>query len=136
MVNELISEKDAAIGNLNSELQLSKSDNEVIVNLNETIRTLQNKNTALQDDNNGLNSKVSHMDTLLKQITQMKTDILAKNAEIEELTEKLNPKKKIKIINTKKAEIVEKLPAKTKFEDQGLVDKTVALLPVGQAVQL
>jgi len=29
-----------------------------------------------------------------------------------------------------------KLPAKTEFEDQGLVDKTVALLPIGQAVQL
>ena len=29
-----------------------------------------------------------------------------------------------------------KLPAKTEFEDQGLVDKTVALLPVSQAVQL
>jgi len=29
-----------------------------------------------------------------------------------------------------------KLPAKTEFEDQGLIDKTVALLPVGQAVQL
>ena len=29
-----------------------------------------------------------------------------------------------------------KLPAKTEFEDQGPVDKTVALLPVGLAVQL
>ena len=29
-----------------------------------------------------------------------------------------------------------KLPAKTEFEDQGLIDKTVALLPVGLAVQL
>ena len=29
-----------------------------------------------------------------------------------------------------------KLPAKTEFEDQGLIDKTVALLPVSQAVQL
>ena len=29
-----------------------------------------------------------------------------------------------------------KLPAQTEFKDQGLVNKTVALLPVGQAVQL
>ena len=29
-----------------------------------------------------------------------------------------------------------KLPAKTEFEDQGPVDKTIALLPVGLAVQL
>jgi len=29
-----------------------------------------------------------------------------------------------------------KLPAKTEFEDQGVIDKTVALLPVGLAVQL
>ena len=29
-----------------------------------------------------------------------------------------------------------KLPAKTEFENQGLIDKTVALLPVGLAVQL
>ena len=29
-----------------------------------------------------------------------------------------------------------KLPAKTEFDDQGLIDKTVALLPVSQAVQL
>ena len=29
-----------------------------------------------------------------------------------------------------------KLPAQTEFKDQGLVDKTVALLPVGLAVQL
>ncbi len=117
LANELVSEKDAIIGNISSELQVSKSDNEVIVNLNETIKKLENRNTSLQDENNGLNSKVSHMDTLLKQITQMKTDILAKNAEIEELNEKLYPKKKIKSINTKKAEIVEKLPAKTKMVD-------------------
>lgn len=31
---------------------------------------------------------------------------------------------------------IKKLPAQTEFEDQGLVDKTVALLPVGLAVQL
>ena len=29
-----------------------------------------------------------------------------------------------------------KLPVKTEFKDQGLIDKTVALLPVGLAVQL
>ena len=29
-----------------------------------------------------------------------------------------------------------KLPAKTEFEDQGVIDKSVALLPVGLAVQL
>ena len=32
--------------------------------------------------------------------------------------------------------ITKKLPAKTEFEDQGLINKTVALLPVSQAVQL
>ena len=32
--------------------------------------------------------------------------------------------------------ITKKLPAKTEFDDQGLIDKTVALLPVSQAVQL
>jgi len=117
LANELISEKDLAIGAINSELQTHKSDNEQIANLNETIKTLQNKNVSLQDENNGLNSKVSHMDTLLKQITQMKINLLAKNTEIEELNEKLNPKKKIKIINTKKAEIVEKTPAKPKMVD-------------------
>ena len=117
MANELISEKDSIIGNLSSELQLSKSDNEVITDLNETIKKLENRNVSLQDANNGLNSKVSHMDTLLKQISQMKTDILAKNAEIQELNEKLNPKKKIKTINTKKADIVEETPAKPKMVD-------------------
>jgi len=117
LANDLISEKDSAIGAINSELQANKSDNEQITALNETIRTLQNKNVSLQDENNGLKSKASHMDTLLKQISQMKTDILAKNVEIEELTEKLNPKKKIKSINTKKAEIVEPAPAKTKMVD-------------------
>ena len=29
-----------------------------------------------------------------------------------------------------------KLPAKTEFKDQGVIDKTVALLPIGLAVQL
>jgi chromosome segregation ATPase len=121
LANELISEKDAAIGNLSSELQSNKSYSEEISILNETIKKLENRNTSLQDANNGLSSKVSHMDTLLNQISQMKMDILAKNTQIEQLNEQLNeklyPKKKIKSINTKKADIVEETTAKTNTVD-------------------
>lgn len=41
--------------------------------------------------------------------------------------------------NLKKTKVtwtVKKLPAKTEFDDQGQVDKTVALLPIAEAVQL
>ena len=41
--------------------------------------------------------------------------------------------------NLKKTKVtwtVKKLPAKTEFDSEGQVDKTVALLPVAEAVQL
>ena len=47
--------------------------------------------------------------------------------------------KGIYAFNLKKTKVtwtVKKLPAKTKFDSEGQVDKTVALLPISEAVQL
>lgn len=73
VANELVVEKEKTISSLQSELDQSKS-------------SLTDKNSAIQNaqkweaDYNAMKNKVSHMDTLLHQMNDMKKTIIDKDA--------------------------------------------------------
>jgi SMC interacting uncharacterized protein involved in chromosome segregation len=95
VINDLIAEKDSVISNLQTELTQSKETNTEIESLRRT-------NEQLQNTNNGLTNKVSHMETLTKQYNDMKQAFLLKCQELEELRSK--PKSTKKVINNKEVE--------------------------------
>lgn len=74
VANELVAEKDKLISSLQAELEQNKS-------------SLTDKNSAVQNaqkweaEYNAMKNKVSHMDTLLHQMNDMKKLILEKNEE-------------------------------------------------------
>ena len=86
-----------------------------------------------------LKCRHTHYDNLL--IEQEKYDALMQQAERLGFTPfyvNATPQG-IYAFNLKKTKVtwtVKKLPAKTEFDSQGQVDKTVALLPIAEAVQL
>lgn len=92
MANELLAEKDAAIGSLMSQLNSYKVDSDEISELRDNAR-------RLEESFNTMATKASHIDTALGQIAQMKAEIKQRDAKIAKLEEKLNPTKKT--INTK-----------------------------------
>lgn len=79
---------------------------------------LQQRCNELQNENNALTQKVSHMDILLKQISEMKNQILERDVKIGELEEKLRPVEppvEPVVINKKKVE--KSLPIKKVNDD-------------------
>jgi predicted RNase H-like nuclease (RuvC/YqgF family) len=96
MANELLSEKDAAIGSLMSQLDSDR-------NINAEMTDLRDKARYWEESYHSMVNKTSHMDTALSQIAQMKAEIKDRDAKIAKLEEKLNPTKKT--INTKKKPI-------------------------------
>lgn len=95
ITNDLNAEKDAIIGRLGQELEAAKQDNEVIRKLKDDIK-------LLQDTNEGLASKQSHLHTALNQITDMKRMIQDRDSKIAELEKKISKK----AINSKKKDPV------------------------------
>ena len=92
MANELLAEKDAAIGSLMSQLDSFKIDSDEMTDL-------RDKAQRWEESFNTMSTKASHIDTALGQIAQMKAEIKQRDAKIAKLEEKLNPTKKT--INTK-----------------------------------
>jgi chromosome segregation ATPase len=92
MANELLAEKDAAIGSLMSKLDSFKIDSDEMADL-------RDKAQRWEESFNTMATKASHIDTALGQIAQMKAEIKQRDAKIAKLEEKLNPTKKT--INTK-----------------------------------
>ena len=59
------------------------------VELHRQCSDLQHRCNDLQNENNALAQKVSHMDSLLKQMSEMKQDIITRNNMIADLEQKL-----------------------------------------------
>jgi chromosome segregation ATPase len=97
IANDLIAEKDAAIGSLAAQLESSK------INTDE-MSVLRDQARHWEDKHNSMVGRISHLDTALSQIAQMKKEILDRDEQIAKLQEKLNPTKKT--INTKKSKVV------------------------------
>jgi chromosome segregation ATPase len=92
ITNDLLSEKDAVIGSLMSQLESLKNNADEMADLRENAR-------RWEESFNTMATKASHIDTALGQIAQMKAEIKDRDAKIVKLEEKLNLTKKT--INTK-----------------------------------
>jgi uncharacterized protein (DUF3084 family) len=92
MANELLLEKDTAIGSLMSQLDSNK-------NISVEMADLRDKARHWEESYHSMVNKTSHMDTALSQIAQMKAEIKERDAKIVKLEEKLTVTKKT--INTK-----------------------------------
>lgn len=94
--NDLLAEKDAVIGNMMRELEAKSHIENQYHEISET-------NRGLNDELLGLRNKVTHLDTALRQVAEMKTMILIKDKEIESLKNK-EPEL---VIKKKKKEVTE-----------------------------
>jgi len=111
IANDLISEKDSVIGSLTSQLESNKvSGDEMSI--------LRDQKRHWEEAHNSMANKVSHLETALSQIAQMKREIQERDAKIATLEQsivELNaPKKKI---NTKKVATIEEAPKEKAPED-------------------
>lgn len=87
IANDIVAEKDNFISNLQNELAQNINDNTEKSHTINHLKSIENEYHALQN-------KVSHMDTLLNQINDMKRIIKERESEIESL--------RAPVINTKK----------------------------------
>ena len=116
MANDLLIERDAAISKLTDEKEaaVSRLTNE-LENINNNFSTTQDNTETLkaalfscqdklkiaEESHSAIASKVSHMDTLLKQLSDMKTVVMSKDDQISSLNADLVAKgNKITSLNT------------------------------------
>lgn len=82
IANDLVSEKDKIIASLQSEItSINKNTSDMQI--------LQSNAKTWEDSYNAMKNKVSHMDTLTKQIIDMKREIVSRDDKIKELEDKL-----------------------------------------------
>jgi chromosome segregation ATPase len=96
LANELISEKDAIITNISSELENNKNNN---IENDMMVTKLTSDLKHLRAANETMSSKLSHIDTALSQISQMKAQIIERDEKIvflEKSIEQLNNNRKNK----------------------------------------
>ena len=99
IANDTIAQKDAVIGNLYNEIEQLKNINSEMANLRQELE-------ECVDANHALKNKASHMDTLMNQVSQMKSAILERDARIEKLTGEEEEKTK-SLLNTKSKKMTE-----------------------------
>jgi small-conductance mechanosensitive channel len=80
----IIVQKDTEIADIKKQLEVSHQTNDELVKLREKVNMLQEDNRAMQQ-------KTSHMDTLLRQIGEMKNEIVMRDTKILELESLLTP---------------------------------------------
>lgn len=108
VANDLIAEKDAVIGTLMRELEEKK-------NVEAQYNLIVETNNALNEEMLTYKNKVSHLDTALSQVTEMKAMLQSKDKEIAEL-KNLEPEiSNFVQVKKKKKEIVETEPAVNDF---------------------
>lgn len=95
VANDLIQEKDAIIATLQNQLA-TKTDE-----FNITNHSLMEAR-HWESEYNSMKNKVSHMETLTNQLVDMKRMIQERDKKIEELEDRLNPKKPVINNNNKK----------------------------------
>ena len=95
IANDTNSQKDALIGNLYDEIERLK-------NINSEMASLRQELEECVEAKHALKNKVSHMDALSNQFSQMKSAILERDVRIEQLSDEIermrNPES---VLNTK-----------------------------------
>lgn len=113
----VVVEKDQIIASLTQQINDSRTAEDLRTkyeaSINDSVRAAEDwkaKYEAAETNYNAILGKLSHMDTLLNQVGEMKKIISDRNVEIEalkrEIIETKNPKK---VINTKTKKIVEEI---------------------------
>lgn len=85
--NDLISEKDEVINSLRNNVEKNNS-------IDRDIETYKNNSVDWENKFNAMKNKISHMDTLSKQLIDMKGIIIEKDSEMLELNTKLEKQRK------------------------------------------
>ena len=120
LANDLLVEKDVTIAQLTGEIENIKNNFSTNQDNNETVRvallSCQEKLKIAEESHNAISSKVSHMDTLLKQLTDMKNEIKTRDDQISSLNNDLVAKDaEISIYNEKIDNITSTLNDKDKL---------------------
>lgn len=97
LAGDSVTEKDEIISKLTADLETNKIDNQEIVKVRDQAR-------KWEEAHNNMSGKVSHLDTALSQIAQMKKEVLSRDETIAGLQQEIevlkNPPSK-KAINSK-----------------------------------
>jgi chromosome segregation ATPase len=92
-ISKLTDEKDAAVSRLTSELENINNNFSTTLDNTETLKaalfSCQDKLKIAEESHSAIASKVSHMDTLLKQVSDMKTVVMGKDDQIASLNNNL-----------------------------------------------
>lgn len=88
-ISKLTDEKEAAVSRLTSELENINNNFSTTQDNTETLKaalfSCQDKLKIAEESHSAIASKVSHMDTLLKQLSDMKTVVMSKDDQISSL---------------------------------------------------
>ena len=119
-LEKLINEKDATVSRLTSELENINNNFSATQGNTETMKaallSCQDKLKIAEESHSAIVSKVSHMDTLLKQLTDMKTEIKTRDTQISSLNTDLVAKDaEISIYNEKVDNLTSALTDKDKL---------------------
>lgn len=92
-ISKLTDEKEAAVSRLTSELENINNNFSTTQDNTETLKaalfSCQDKLKIAEESHSAIASKVSHMDTLLKQLSDMKTVVMSKDDQISSLNNNL-----------------------------------------------
>ena len=104
-ISKLTDEKDAAVSRLTSELENINNNFSTTQDNTETLKvallSCQDKLKIAEESHSAISSKVSHMDTLLKQLSDMKNVVMSKDDQISSLNNNLVAKdNQISSLNT------------------------------------
>ena len=92
-ITQLTSEKDAAVSRLTSEIENINNNFSTTQDNTQTMKaallSCQDKLKIAEESHSAISSKVSHMDTLLKQLTDMKNEIKTRDDQISSLNNDL-----------------------------------------------
>lgn len=107
ITNDLVSEKDAIINQLTQDLETNKANNQEMIKVRDQAR-------KWEDAHNAMAVKVTHLDTAIAQIAQMKNEIIERDKIIQALQDKLTalktPSPKKPLNNRVKKEVINTLP--------------------------
>lgn len=92
LANDLLQEKDAVISQLTNELQNNVNNQNNINSVQTELASCNDRLKIAEESHNALKVKVSHMDTLTKQLAEMKNEIKVRDEKIETITNDLNTK--------------------------------------------
>lgn len=92
LANDLLQEKDGIIAQLNNEIENIKITENYTKSVQAELVYCQDKLRTAEENHNALKTKVSHMDTLTKQLADMKNEIRLRDDKIAAIMKDLDAK--------------------------------------------